>query len=130
MTSPDSWDLAQDRTDAARCMEASILLCGRPLTAVTAARTMLALGQLLNAVSLALAVDGRSVPPPVRRAALRVADQLQRPRSASSSGDVAVDDNHAGPSDRRSAQRRRSDPWTTRTGPPPYASSTKLSRMG
>jgi hypothetical protein len=73
MTSPASRNLAQDRTDAARCMEASIF-CGRPPTAVTAARTMRAVGQLLNAVSLALAADGRSVPPPVRRAALRVAD--------------------------------------------------------
>lgn len=93
MTSPSSWDLVQDRTDAARCMEAAILLCGRPLTAVTAARTstMLALGQLLNAVSLALAADGRSVPLSVRRAALRVADQLQRIRSMSTSGGVVVD---------------------------------------
>lgn len=111
MSSPSSWDLVQDRTDAARCMEAAILLRGRPLTAVTAARTstMLALGQLLNAVSLALAADGRSVPISVRRAALRVADQLQRTRS---SGGLAADDGHAGPFDRLGAQRRRSDPST------------------
>lgn len=129
MTSPDSWALAQDRTDAATCMTASILLCGRPLTAVTAARTMRALGQLLNAVSLALAADGRSVPLPVRRAALRVADQLQRTRSLSSSGGAAADD-HVGPSDRLGAQRRHSGPSTTRTRPVPYTSSIKLGRMG
>jgi hypothetical protein len=129
--SPDSWALAQDRTDAAKCMEASILLCGRPLTAVTAARTstMLALGQLLSAVSLALAADGRSVPPAVRRAALRVADQLHRTRSLSSSGGTAADD-QVGPSDRPGAQRRRSDPSMTRTRPVPYTSSMKLGRMG
>jgi hypothetical protein len=129
MTSSTSSDLAQDRTDAARCMEASILFCGRPLTAVAAGRTMRAVGQLLNAVSLALAADGRSVPPPVRQAALRVADQLQRTRAVSS-GDEAADDNPIGPSDRRSAQRRRSGPSTTRTGPVPYASSIKMGRMG
>lgn len=130
MTSPDSWAPAQDRTDAATCMTASILLCGRPLTAVTAARTMRALGQLLNAVSLALAADGRSVPPPVRRAALRVADQLQRTRSLSSSDGAAADDDHVGPSDRLGTQRRHSDPSTTRTRPVPYTSSIKLGRMG
>jgi hypothetical protein len=125
MSSPSSWDLVQDRTDAARCMEAAILLRGRPLTAVTAARTstMLALGQLLNAVSLALAADGRSVPISVRRAALRVADQLQRTRSMSSSGGVAADDDHAGPFDRLGTQRRRSDPSTTRSGNTPMGTS-------
>ena len=127
MTSPDSWALAQDRTDAATCMEASILLCGRPLAA---ARTMRALGQLLNAVSLALAEDGRSVPPAVRRAALRVADQLQRTRSLSSSDGAAADDDHVGPSDRFGAQRRHSDPSTTRTRSVPYTRSIRLGRMG
>lgn len=130
MTSPDSWDLTQDRTDAATCMEASILLCGRPLTAATAARTIRALGQLLNAVSLALAADGRSVPPPVRRAALRVADQLHRPRSASSSAGVAAVDDHVGSSDRHSAHRRRGDPQASGIRPVPHVSSIKLGRMG
>ncbi|HEX4101714.1 MAG TPA: hypothetical protein VHY21_14420 [Pseudonocardiaceae bacterium] len=123
MTSPDSWDLAQHRTDAATCMEASILLRGRRLTVVTAERATLALAQLLNAVSLALAADGRSVPPPVRRAALRVADQLQRTRSVSSGG---VDADH----DRLSAERRRGGLSLTRTRPVPYTSSIKLGRMG
>jgi hypothetical protein len=63
MTSPDSSELAQDRTDAATCREAAILLRGRPLTASTSGRMIRALGQLPNAVSLALAADGRSVPP-------------------------------------------------------------------
>jgi hypothetical protein len=130
MTSPDSSDLAQDRTDAARCMEAAIWLRGRPLMSLAARRTTLALCQLLNAVSLALAADGRSVPPAVRRAALRVADQLQRQRLVLSSDGVAADDDHVGPSDRRSAQRRHSGPSTTRTKPVPYASSIKLGRMG
>ncbi len=130
MTSPDSSDLAQDRTDAARCMEAAILLRGRPLLALTARRTTLALCQLLNAVSLALSTNGRSVPPTVRRAALRVADQLQRQRPALSSDGVTADGDHVGPSDRRSAQRPHSDRTTTRTRPVPCASSIKLGRMG
>lgn len=130
MTSPDSSNLAQDRTDAATCMEAAILFCGRRLTVVTAECTALAVAQLLNAVSLALAADGRSVPPTVRRAALRVADQLQRPRSVSSSDGVAAVDDHVGSSDRHSAQRRRSGPQVTRIRPVPYLSSVKLGRMG
>ncbi len=130
MTSPDSSDLAQDRTDAATCREAAIVLRGQRLTALTAGRTKVALGQLLNAVSRALAADGRSVPLTVRRAALRVADQLQRSRSVSSSGGVAADDDHIGPSDRPSAPHRRSGPRTTRGSSVPHTSSIKLGRMG
>ncbi|MGH3814329.1 MAG: DUF3040 domain-containing protein [Pseudonocardiaceae bacterium] len=130
MTSPDSSDLAQDRTDAATCREAVIVLRGQRLTALTAGRTKLALGQLLNAVSLALAADGRSVPLTVRRAALRVADQLQRSRSVSSSSGVAAHDDHIGPSDRLSGQHRRSSPQPARGRSVPYTSSIKLGRMG
>lgn len=131
MTSPDSSDLAQDRTDAATCREAAIVLRGQRLTALTAGRTTLALGQLLNAVSLALAADGRSVPPTVRRAALRVADQLQRLRPVSSPSGVAADGGPIRPSDRpSSAQHRRSRLQATRGGPVPYTSSIKLGRMG
>jgi hypothetical protein len=121
-------DLTQDRTDAATCMEAAVVLRGRRLTALVAEHTTPAVAQLLSAVSLALAADGRSVPPTVRRAALRVADQLQRPPSVSSSGGVAADD--VAPPDRRSAQCRRSGPQVTRIRPVPYVSSVKLGRMG
>jgi len=130
MTSPDASNLAQDRTDAAMCMEAAILVCGQSLTASTSRRMIRALGQLLNAVSLALAADGRSVPPTVREAALQVADQLQRLRSVSSSGGVAADNDHVGPPDRRSAQRRRNGASTTRPRSVPYTNSIKLGRMG
>ncbi len=123
-------DLTQDRTDAATCMEAAVVLRGRRLTALVAEHTTPAVAQLLSAVSLALAADGRSVPPTVRRAALRVADQLQRPPSVSSSGGVAAVDDHVGSSDRHGAQRRRSDPQATRIRPVPYVSSIKLGRMG
>ncbi|MGH3998688.1 MAG: hypothetical protein ACRDTJ_14655, partial [Pseudonocardiaceae bacterium] len=102
---------------------------GQRLMASTARRTTLALGQLLNAVSLALAADGRSVPPTVRRAALQVADQLQRLRSVSSGG-VAADNDHVGSPNRSSAQRRRNGASTTRARSVPYTSSIKLGRMG
>lgn len=127
MTSPDSSDLAQDRTDAATCREAAMVLRGQRLAGLTAGRTTLALGQLLNAVSLALAADGRSVPLTVRRAALRVADQLQHSRPVSSLSGVAADDDPIRPG---SAQRRRSRLQATRSRPVPYTSSIKLGRMG
>lgn len=130
MTSPDSSDLAQARTDAATCREAAIVLRGQRLTALTAERTTLALGQLLNAVSLALAADGHTVSLTVRRAALRVADQLQCSRSVSSSSGVAAEDDPIGPFDRLSAQRQRSRPRAIRSRPVPYTSSIKLGRMG
>ncbi|MGH3946453.1 MAG: hypothetical protein ACRDSI_15615 [Pseudonocardiaceae bacterium] len=130
MTSPDSSDLTQDRTDSATCREAAIVPRGQRLMASTARRTTLALGQLLNAVSLALATDGRSAPPTVRRAASRVADQLQCSRSASSSSGVAADDDRIGPSGRLSAHRQRSGPRTICGRPVPYTSSIKLGRMG
>src|SRR3712207_79602 len=130
MTSRDSSHLVQDRTDAATCMEAAILFCGQPLTASTSRRMIRALGQLLNAVSLALAADGRSVPPTVLRAALQVADQVQRLRSVPSSGGVAADDDHVAPPDRRSAQRRRNGASTTRARSVPHSNSIKLGRMG
>lgn len=130
MTSPDSSRLAQDPTDAATCRQAAILLRGQRLTALTAGRTKLAFGQLLDAVSLALAADGRSVPPTVRRAALRVADQVQRSRSLASSGGVAAEDDPIRPSDRPSAQRRRSRLQATCSRPVPHTSSIKLGRMG
>jgi hypothetical protein len=128
MTWPDSSNLAQDRTDAATCMEAAILFCGQPLMASTSGRMIRALGQLLNAVGLALAADGRSVPPTVRRAALQVADQLQRLRSASSGG-VTADNDHVEPPDQRSAQRHRNGASTTRARSVPYTTSIKLGRM-
>jgi len=130
MTSPDSTDLAQARTDAATCREAAIVLRRQPLTAITAEYTTLGLAQLLNAVSLALAADGHPVPPIVRQAALRVADQLQCTQSVSYSSGMATDEDHVGPSSPLSAQCRRSSPRTTRDRSVPYTSSIKLGRMG
>jgi hypothetical protein len=134
MTLPDSTDLstylAQERTDAATCREAAIMLRRQRLTAITAEYAALGLAQLLNAVSLALAADGHPVPPIVRQAALRVADQLQCTQSVSYSSGMAADEDYIGPSGPLSAQCRRSSPPTTRDRSVPYTSSIKLGRMG
>jgi hypothetical protein len=65
-----------DREQAAICMRASQLISRRGVTSSIDEHTALAMGQLLNTVSLALTADGHSVPISVRRAALRVADSL------------------------------------------------------
>jgi len=130
MTSPDSSDLVQARTDAATCREAAIVLRRQRLTAITAEHTALGLAQLLNAVSLALAADGHSVPPTVRQAALRVADQLQCAQSVSFSSGMAADDDRIGLSDPLRAQCRGSSPRATRDRSVPYTNSIKLGRMG
>lgn len=69
-------DFDHDREHAAICMRASQLVSRRGVTSSIDEHTALVVGQLLNAVSLALTADGHSVPLSVRRAALRVADSL------------------------------------------------------
>ena len=69
-------DFDHDQEHAAICMRASQLISRRGVTSSIDEHTALVVGQLLDAVSLALTADGHSVPLSVRRAALRVADSL------------------------------------------------------
>ncbi|GEL18300.1 hypothetical protein [Pseudonocardia asaccharolytica] len=104
-----------DRSDASICLAAALHLRGRSGRGGHDRRTSAAAGELMAALGLALYRDPASVPPSARRAALRLARQLQLeadPRAL------------AGPPDRArrpTAAKRRSAPFTA---------SIKLGRMG
>jgi hypothetical protein len=74
--------IGREQASAEACLRASLLLrrrigrhreCGRGEE-----ETLLAVGGLLDALSRELAADPQCVPEPVRRAAVRVAEQLDR----------------------------------------------------
>lgn len=114
--SPHTFDLDYGRKHAAICMKAAQLIRRRGVTSMADEHTALAVGQLLDAVSLALTADGRSVPLSVRRAALMVADSLERKPPS--------------PFDRVGVDSSRSTPTTRRARDIPFTASIRLGRMG
>ncbi len=107
------------QSDAVTCLTAALRVRSRPVVAnETNRRVSSAVGRLMEALGLALTRDAASIPPPVRRAALHLARELQTSLSL--------------PTVDRSIPARR-DTSGTAVPPPrdvPFTASISLGRMG